>query len=101
MNCTEAIRLSVLESSSAGLFLLFQRCSSVSWNSYPDVEVIFRDGTLGRPDCSMYREGNVDFMISVFREELPDAVYHGNCEEQVLVALPEHHPAIRMPIRWG
>ena len=33
MNCTEAIRLSALESSSAGLFLLCQRYCSVSWKS--------------------------------------------------------------------
>ena len=33
MNCTGAIRLSALESSSAGLFLLCQRYCSVSWKS--------------------------------------------------------------------
>ena len=36
---------------------------------YPDVDVIFRDGTLG--DLTrMYREGNVDFMISIFRDDI-------------------------------
>ncbi len=66
---------------------------------YPDVDVIFRDGTLG--DLTrMYREGNVDFMISIFRDELPDAVYQEIAMEQVLVALPDTHPAISMPIRW-
>ena len=40
---------------------------------YPDVDVIFRDGNLG--DLTrMYREGSVDFMVSIFRDELPDAV---------------------------
>ena len=61
---------------------------------YPDVDVIFRDGTLG--DLTrMYREGNVDFMISIFRDELPDAVYQEIAMEQVLVALPDTHPAIQ------
>jgi len=42
---------------------------------YPDVDVIFRDGNLG--DLTrMYREGSVDFMVSIFRDELPDAVWH-------------------------
>lgn len=61
---------------------------------YPDVDVIFRDGTL-EDLTRMYREGNVDFMISIFRDELPDAVYQEIAMEQVLVALPDTHPAIQ------
>lgn len=61
---------------------------------YPDVDVIFRDGTIG--DLTrMYREGAVDFMISIFRDELPDAVYKEIAREQVLLALSDTHPAIQ------
>ena len=61
---------------------------------YPDVDMIFRDGTIG--DLTrMYREGAVDFMISIFRDELPDAVYKEIAREQVLLALSDTHPAIQ------
>ena len=59
---------------------------------YPDVDVIFRDGNLG--DLTrMYREGSVDFMVSIFRDELPDAVCQEIAKEPVLLALPDTHPA--------
>lgn len=61
---------------------------------YPDVDVIFRDGTL-RDLTQMYKEGTVDFMISIFRDELPDAVYKEIAKEAVLLALPDTHPAIQ------
>ena len=54
---------------------------------YPDVDVIFRDGNLGDLTC-MYREGSVDFMVSIFRDELPDAVCQEIAKEPVLLALP-------------
>ena len=60
---------------------------------YPDVDVIFRDGNLG--DLTrMYREGSVDFMVSIFRDELPDAVCQEIAKEPVLLALPDTHPAV-------
>ena len=61
---------------------------------YPDVDVIFRDGNL-EDLTGMYRDGTVDFMISIFRDELPDAVYREIAKEQVLLALPDTHPAIQ------
>ena len=60
---------------------------------YPDVDVIFRDGNLGDLTC-MYREGSVDFMVSIFRDELPDAVCQEIAKEPVLLALPDTHPAV-------
>ncbi|MDD3251584.1 MAG: LysR family transcriptional regulator [Lachnospiraceae bacterium] len=60
--------------------------------AYPQVEVIFRDGPQD-VIAEMYRKGAIDFMIAIYRDELPDACYEEIAQEQVLVALPEHHPA--------
>lgn len=59
---------------------------------YPDVEVVFRDGTQDEL-VEMYRKGTVDFLVSVFRDELSDACYREIAQEQVLLALPKEHPA--------
>ena len=38
-------------------------------------------------------------MISIFRDELPDAVYREIAKEQVLLALPDTHPQSSMHTR--
>jgi len=61
---------------------------------YPDVEVIFRDGN--QVDLITYfQEGSVDFVVTIYRGEFPDECHEEIAREQVLVALPEHHPANR------
>lgn len=59
---------------------------------YPDVELIFRDGNMEGVN-KMYRDGLADFILSVLPEEFPDAVYEEVAREQVLVAVPDTHPA--------
>lgn len=41
----------------------------------------------------MYREGTVDFVVTMYRDELADVTYRELAKEQVLVALPADHPA--------
>lgn len=61
---------------------------------YPDVELVFRDGIV--EDLNrMLRENSVDFMLSSFRDELPDITYREIAKEPVLLALPDTHPAIQ------
>lgn len=59
---------------------------------YPNVEVVFRDG--GQSNLvQMYREGAVDFILTIYQDDLPDAEYRDVAREQVLVALSDQHPA--------
>ena len=62
---------------------------------YPDVEVVFRDGNQEELN-KMYRDGFIDFMLSIFSDELVDAVYEEVAREKVVVALPKNHPANAM-----
>lgn len=48
----------------------------------------------------MYREGNVDFMISIFRDELPDAVYQEIAWSRCLWRFRIPIRPSSMPIRW-
>ena len=59
---------------------------------YPDVDVIFRDGTLSDL-TQMYKDHRVDLLVSIFQEALPDAICEELATEKVLVALPDTHPA--------
>ena len=67
---------------------------------YPDVEVIFRDGNQAEL-MKMFQEGSVDYMISVCSEEITDVVRTEIARERVLLALPEHHPAIAHAYQVG
>lgn len=67
---------------------------------YPDVEVIFRDGNQAEL-MKMFQEGSVDYIISVCSEEIPDVVRTEIARERVLLALPEHHPAIAHACQVG
>ena len=49
----------------------------------------------------MFQEGSVDYIISVCSEEIPDVVRTEIARERVLLALPEHHPAIAHAYQVG
>ena len=67
---------------------------------HPDVEVIFRDGNESEL-MRMFRDGSVDYLIAICREEILDVVRREIARERVLLALPDKHPAVQFAYPVG
>lgn len=59
---------------------------------YPNVELSVREG-IHAELIEMYQKNEVDLILGIFNEELPDTEWIDVMDERVLVVLPANHPA--------
>lgn len=62
---------------------------------YPHVELSVREG-IHAELIDMYKKNEVDLILGIFNEELPDTEYIDVMDERVLVVLPADHPANKL-----
>ena len=65
---------------------------------YPEINLMFREG-VNDDLIRLYQTNAIDFLISTYTDELADTEYVELGTEQILIALPEHHPACK-EISW-
>ena len=65
---------------------------------YPNIEISVREG-IHSELVELYKKNEIDLMLGIFTEDLPDTEYMDVMDERVLVVLPKEHKANQFAYR--